>query len=192
MQISMNQGPGLSERNWLTEGCQPCAWKMMDPICKLLLCPSALYLLCHWLLSKVEILPLLKNNEWLGEIGTLPAISLDCARTCRGSVWFQWRQAWLSSWALFSPFSSLIVSMDVSETTVNLKKIKIHKKISNNAPFFPLCSITDVRVTILVFCLRCTFLAGTMLCISNISNIISILSILRRGKMYSRITNLSG
>lgn len=52
----------------------------MDPICKLLLCPSALYLLCHWLLSKVEILQLLKNNEWFGEIGTLPAISADCAR----------------------------------------------------------------------------------------------------------------
>lgn len=80
MQISMNQGPGLSERNWLTEGCHPCAWKMMDPICKLLLCPSALYLLCHWLLSKVEILQLLKNNEWFGEIGTLPAISADCKK----------------------------------------------------------------------------------------------------------------
>ena len=36
MQISMNQGTGLSERNWLTEGCHPCAWKMMDPIWKLL------------------------------------------------------------------------------------------------------------------------------------------------------------
>lgn len=64
MQISMNQGPGLSEWNWLTEGCHPCAWKMMDRICKLL-CPSALYLFCHWLLGKVEILQLLEIQSSL-------------------------------------------------------------------------------------------------------------------------------
>lgn len=108
MQISMNQGPGLSERNWLTEGCHPCAWKMMDPICKLLLRPSALYLLRHWLLNTVEILSLLKNNKWFGKIGTLTAILSHCAGTHRGSMWFQWWQAWLLSWSLFFhlPFSS--------------------------------------------------------------------------------------
>lgn len=71
MQISMNQGTGLSERNWLTEGCHLCAWKMMDPICKLLLYPTAPpsppspyppspypHRLLWWLLNKEE-------NLWL-------------------------------------------------------------------------------------------------------------------------------
>lgn len=79
----MNQGPGLSERNWLTEGCHPCAWKMMDTICKLLLYLSALYLLCHLLLNKVEILQLLKN-KWFGWhfagyfVGLLEPIEAPC------------------------------------------------------------------------------------------------------------------
>lgn len=44
----------------------------MDPICKLLLCPPALYLRCHWLFSKIEIPQPLKNNKRFGKIGTLP------------------------------------------------------------------------------------------------------------------------
>lgn len=63
MQISMNQGTGLSERNWLTEGCHLCAWKMMDPICKLpypTAPPTTLHPhhLLQWLLNKEE-------NMWL-------------------------------------------------------------------------------------------------------------------------------
>lgn len=71
-------GTGLSERNWLTERCHPCAWKMMDPICKLLFssstpahvhehtrrdtntranvhtCTSLISISQHWLLNKEE------------------------------------------------------------------------------------------------------------------------------------------
>lgn len=129
MQISMNQGPRLSERNWLTEGCHPCAWKMMDPICKLLLCPPALYLLYHWLFSKVEISWLLKNNKRFGKIGTLPAISSNRAGTSRGSVGFQWWQGLIIIRDFVFPSSFQLVSLDINKMkpiSANLEKEKIY------------------------------------------------------------------
>lgn len=77
MQISMNQGTGLSERNWLTEGCHLCAWKMMDPICKLLLHPTA---------------PLpTPTNQPPPTSPSPPVVFLRQGR--KNAVWWNWRRA---------------------------------------------------------------------------------------------------
>lgn len=121
MQISMNQGTGLSERNWLTEGCHLCAWKMMDPICKLPY-PTAPPTPPHPpspspMVIKQGRKPVtfLENNKWSGKIGTLLAISPDCQGAREGPVRFRSWQDWLPSWTLFFIFLSfaILFSMDV-------------------------------------------------------------------------------
>ncbi len=169
MQISMNQGTGLSERNWLTEGCHLCAWKMMDPICKLLLYPTAPPLLLSphphtdtrahppppsppspLLVIKQgsEPMTLLANNKWSGRIGTLLVISSDCQAAHRGPVRFQWWQDRLTSWTLFFIFLSFSILLS--------KDINKMKPISMN-PQTHEWSFQNIRLCVLDRTVHCFF-----------------------------------
>lgn len=144
MQISMNQGTGLSERNWLTEGCHLCAWKMMDPICKLPYPtapphtpapPSPSPMVIKQGRKRVTFLG--KKNKWSGKIGTLLAISPDCQGARRGPVRFQSWQDWLSSWTLFFIFLSfaILFSMDIYKMKLIWEPTKTHKCSFQNIRF---------------------------------------------------------
>lgn len=166
MQISMNQGTGLSERNWLTEGCHLCAWKMMDLICKLLFYPTdppPPHTWTHWPASSPspplvikqgsKPMTLLANNKRCGKIGTLLAISSDCQEAHRGPVRFQWWQDRLTSWTLFFIFLSFFHTIlqghrqnetNISEPTntqAELQNIWFCVLDSTIYCFFPLCLI---------------------------------------------------
>lgn len=139
MQISMNQGTVLSERNWLTEGCHPRAWKMMDPICKLLSslpsCPSSPPLPSNTDTSATHTIPptlvieqgsqpvtLLANSKRSGKIGTLATISSDCQGAQKGPVRFQWWQDRLTSQTLFFhlPFISYTILWGDQQNETNI------------------------------------------------------------------------
>lgn len=186
MQISMNQGTGLSEWNWLTEGCHLCAWKMMDPICKLLLYPTAPpnpqpHHLLQWLLNKEENLWLFwKMTSGLVKIGTLLAISSDCQGAHRGPVRFQSWRDWLSSWTLFFIFLSFSIpfSTDINKMKPISMNLQTHKWSFQNIRFcvldwkiycfFPLtpwlCLMANtLRWTGIVMCTFCTMKLNTFM-----------------------------
>lgn len=174
MQISMNQGTGLSERNWLTEGCHLCAWKMMDPICKLLLYPTAPPLLLYTqhtdtrptspsspspplvIKQGSEPMTLPANNKWSGKIGTLLAISSDCQGAHRGPVRLQWWQDRLTSWTLFFIFLSFSILFS--------KDINKMKPISMN-PQTHKWSFQNIRLCVLDRTIRCFLPLTLWLCL---------------------------